>query len=107
MDRNQLWRLIHQKEKEFEQNKWKRALKSILIFAAVLFFVIFAATDFFENRSLLDIIEIAVLCLVYSGVNLFVNAPIFGYLMERNNAENKQLEDLKKQLQEVEKNDIY
>ena len=107
MDRNTLMLLIHQKGREFDRNRLRRAVQVILVFAAVLLFAVFIFTDYFAGRTFEDIIGIAVLCLIYSCVNFIVNAPIFWHLTNKNKAESDMLENLKQQLKEVEKNENY
>ena len=98
MERNELWRLIQQKEKEYDRNKFKRFVYTGLFYAAVVF-VIECIRGY--NHNALDILGTAVVCIFVGGIFTTFSAMIFGQLYGRSEAENKELERLKKQLSEL------
>lgn len=96
MDKRELQKQYWELERRFESNKIKRAVQTILAFAAT-FFTIYCYN---VRPSFLEIIGIAGGSIVLAGIHFLINALIFGQLVSKSNAENKILEDMKKRLQE-------
>ena len=98
MDRNELWRLIQQKEKEYDRKKFKRFIYTILLYAAVFFVLEFIRGGSFK---VLDILGLAVGCIFIGGIFATFSAIIFGQLNRVSEAENKELERLKEKLSKL------
>lgn len=96
MDKNELYRLLVEKEKQFEKAKERRAIKTILAFSVVFFVLLCWA----EKPSGIEFLWTAVLAIVMAVVHVFVNATVFGWLSMQSESERKYLEQLKKQLSE-------
>ena len=96
MDKNELYRLIAEKDAEFEKAKTKRLMKTILAYA-IAFFLLFC---YLKRPSGLDFIGYALISVLVAGVHVWINSPIFSYLVRQGEAERKYLEDLRKQLSE-------
>lgn len=96
MDKKELYRLLIEKEAQFERAKGKRAVKTILAYS-IAFFLLFC---YQLKPSGLDYIGCALISVLVGGVHFIVNAPIYSYLVLQGEAERKYLEDLRKQLSE-------
>lgn len=96
MDKNELYRLLIEKERQFEKAKTKRLIKTILAYA-IAFFLFFC---YLNKPSGLDFIGYALISVLVSAVHIWINAPVFSYLVRQGEAERKYLEDLRKQLSE-------
>ena len=96
MDKKELYRLLVEKEKQFEKAKERRAIKTILAFAVVFLLIL----CWVEKPSGMEFIWAAVAAVVMAVVHVFVNATVFGWLSMQSELERKYLEDLRKQLSE-------
>lgn len=96
MDKKELQKQYYELERQFESNKTKRAIRTVLAFA-VAFFVILC---FAEKPTGFEIIGTAFASIVLAGIHFWINAFIFGQLCNVSNSENKVLEDIRKKLQE-------
>lgn len=94
MDKKELYRLLAEKDAQFEKAKRKRSFKTILAFS-IVFFVLFC---YQLKPSGLDYIGCALISVLVGGVHFIVNAPIYSYLVLQGEAERKYLEDLRKKL---------
>lgn len=97
MNKNELYRLIAEKDAEFEKAKEKRTIKTILAFAVVFFLIL----CWVEDPSGIEFVWAAILAIVMAVIHLLVNAPIFHYLVLQGEAERKYLEELRRQLSEL------
>lgn len=111
MDRNQLWRLIQQKEKEFERAKMKRFIITVLVYAAIIcalcFWREFKGFNIFSIDGIRTLAETYLPSVLIAIPFVLFSVIIFNQLQTCETRENAILEDLRKQLKEVEKNDIY
>lgn len=103
MDRNELYRLIQQKEKANERNTFKRFIYTVLIHAAILF-VILCASYGFTGVGALEFVGALAGCAIAGVLIVSANAAIYGYLAEKNASEKRAIENLKKQLNEMDNN---
>lgn len=103
MDKNELYRLIQQKENENERNTFKRFIYTALIHAAILF-VILCATEGIAGVGIFDLVCALAGCAIAGVLFVSVNAAIYGYLAEKNASEKRVIENLKKQLNEIDNN---
>ena len=99
MDKNELWRLYCQREKEFEKAKGRRTVITILAFAAAYFAVVHAVL---KPNNLKYCAFALLISLLLSGFHFVLNATVFGYLANKGRAENEVLESIKKQMSEQE-----
>jgi hypothetical protein len=106
MDKNELRLLIQQKDEEFERNKVRRTI-CVIIFYATVFFGIFWWRGEFNGLSVWQILFAVPICFFGAMFYVWANSLIFVPWFRKSEDENKALERLKKQLEEVEKDDIY
>ncbi len=80
MDRNDLWKLLCEREKQVEAARAKRAITTILAFA-VVYFLIF----YFINTptEFLDIVGELLAAIFIAGVHFWSNAIIFSTLCKK------------------------
>ena len=97
MDKNELYRLIAEKDAEFEKAKGKRFRKTVLAYS-IVFFLLFC---YLNKPSGLDFIGYALLSVLVAVVHVIVNTPVFNYLVLQGEAERRYLEDLRKKLSEL------
>lgn len=97
MNKNELYRLISEKDAQFEKAKERRTIKTILAFAVVFFLILCK----FENPSGIEFVWTAVLSIIFAAIHFFVNALIFSHLVLQGEAERKYLEELRRQLSEL------
>lgn len=102
MNRNELWRLIQQKEKEYNRAKAKRYILTVMLYAFV-----FLAVEFLQGQLAgMDIAAIGdtfIGCVVISAIFVILSVPIFKQLQDCGTRENKILEDLQQQLNDMDK----
>lgn len=98
VEKNELCRLLAEKEKEFETAKLKRMIITILVFSAVFFLLLYFA----EYPTGLEIIGMALASIFLGGLSFFVNAVVFTTLFRRSETEKKVLEFLRKKISEIE-----
>jgi hypothetical protein len=96
MDKKELYKQLAVKEAQFEKAKERRAIKTILAFAAVFFLLL----CWVEEPTGIEFVWTAVSAVVMAGIHFVVNAAIFGMLSLQSESERKYLEDLRKQLSE-------
>ena len=108
MDKNELYRLIQQKEKEYGYAKLKRFAYTVL-FYTIIFIVLCYWRGDFESVTFLSLdwfLEIVGAFLSGAFLSVFFvlfNSIIFHQLYEQSASENKHIENLKKQLNDMEK----
>ena len=96
MDKKELYRLLIEKEKEFEKAKGKRAIKTILAYS-IVFFLLFC---YQLKPSGFGYLAFALISVLVGGLHFIINIPIYNYLVLQGEAERKYLEELRKQLSE-------
>ena len=102
MNRNELIKLINEKEKQFQKNKLKRAGLSFLVFLAINFLLLGWIEGAFESLAISALIDTALLAFVYAVILFFVSTIIFGQLFDMNRGEENYLKELNKKLSEME-----
>lgn len=107
MNRNELWRLIQQKEKAFCWARLKRFVLTVVFYAVLI--CAFGFWREYEGFSLFSIDGIVTLAETFLP-SVFIAIPfvlfstlIFNQLQSCGTRENKILDDLKKQLDEMDK----
>lgn len=98
MDKKQLFSYIQQREKQYKAGRRKRNVKTLLFFSVVYYAVLWILEDPSGWGLLLNILPAVVL----AGVHFLINAIIFSQLVTINTRQQKALEDLRKQLSEME-----
>lgn len=101
MKRNELYRLIQQKEREFEREKQKRAAFTVTVYTVVLLFVLYAQKQL-HLSSFLEFAGDVIFCAVLSTIAFIANGVIFHQLFTVSEGEKKHLEYLKKKLEDME-----
>jgi uncharacterized membrane protein (DUF485 family) len=101
MKRNELYRLIQQKEREFEREKQKRAAYTIIVYTAVLLLISYAQEQL-HLSSFLELAGDVIACGILSTIAFIANGIIFHQLFTVSEGEKKHLEYLKKKLEDME-----
>lgn len=96
---NRLYRLLYERDKEFEAAKGKRTIITILGFAIFYFAVVYAVS----KPAGLDIIYALVFAIVFAAVHFLVNATIFLQLFQKGREESERLDAIRRQISELEK----
>lgn len=99
MGKNELYKLLIEKERQAERDKSKRAGKMILLLTIPYFMLLYAIK---APKSLMDIAGTLMLSLITSVIGFFINTIVFDYLFRRSNAENSEIERIRKQIAEME-----
>lgn len=97
MDKKELQQHYFELERQFEANKQKRAIKTILAFAVAFFAVLFMIE---KPTGILEILLTIVASVIWSVFHFVINAFIFGQLCDVSKAENRMLEEIRKKLNE-------
>ena len=98
MDKNAILQLIRERESQIESARNKRAIKTILAFAVVIF-IFFYST---QKPIGIEILGYAAAAIFLAGVYFLINGIIFSQLFNASESERKMLDSLKKQLSEAE-----
>lgn len=99
MDKNELWKLYCQRDKEFEKAKGRRTLITIIGFAIFYFTALYS---FGKPTDLKDFGAMLMVSLVFGGLHFWINAPIFVYLCNKGREESEVLKHIKKRMDEAE-----
>ena len=100
MNKAELIQKINKSEKEFDRQKTKRAIYTVLFYTAVLLQILYWQDQF--GHTILDILGSVLVCMVLSFIAFLINTVIFHHLFTKSQAEEKALEYLRKQLEEKE-----
>lgn len=100
MDKNELYKLLSERERKIETEKPKRAGKMMLLLTIPYFMLLYAVE---APKGLSEIGATLILALITSVIGFFINAFAFGYLFSRINAEKNEIDYIKKQIAELEK----
>ena len=107
MDREELYRLIRQKEEEYDRAKFKRFILTVLgygvVFCAVLLWLHSDDIIIFSLYGLLEIGGAYLAGVFIAGFFVTFSTPVFHWLYESAAREKRILEDLKKQLNDMDK----
>ena len=97
MDKNELCRLLHTKEREVESRRNKRAIKTILFFSVIYFLVFYIIDD----PKGLEIIATFLVAIFAGGIHFWLNAIIFSQICTQSEAENRILNDIRGKIKEL------
>ena len=92
------YKLLRTTENQVEKARNKRTILTILFFS-LLYFLIACMVD---KPTGLEILGTLLVSLVFGGIHFFVNAIVFSTLNTKSEAENKNLELIRKQIRELE-----
>mgnify|MGYP003304544025 CR=1 FL=1 len=95
---NLLYRMLNEKEKDFERRKVKRAILTILGFAIFYFWLLFNL----DKPTGWDIVLTVPLAIVFAGIHFWVNAIIFSQLCQKSKDESDLLAIIRKKIREIE-----
>lgn len=98
MNKDELIRLIREKEQQVEKAKRKRSIITILVYAVPIFWIFYITA----KPTGFEILGEALVAIFLSGILFLINATVFSQLVTMGEAERKMLEDLRKQLSEME-----
>ena len=96
MDKKDLQQHYFELERQFEANKTRRAIKTILAFT-IAFFVIWCIID---RPTGFEILGVLVASIFLAVIHVVINGAIFGQLCDVSKAENRMLEEIRKKLNE-------
>lgn len=99
MNKKELYILLQEKERQAEADKPKRAVKMMLLLTIPYFMLLYAVE---APKSLGEIAGTLILAIVTSVIGFFINAFAFNYLFGRSNAEQKEIDRIRKQIAELE-----
>lgn len=97
MDKNELYKLLLNKEKEVEANRNKRAIITIFAFSVIYFFIFYFA----KKPTGIEIIGVVLGSIFIGSVHFFLNSIVFSTLFRKSEAENKMLESIKERIKEI------
>ena len=98
LERDRLYKLYWQRDKEFETAKLKRTIFTIIGFAVFYFIVLYQI----GKPSGFDILWALISALVIAGFHFYINSFIFLYLFNKGRQESDRLAAIKKQFEELE-----
>ena len=111
MDKEVLRMLIQQKEKEYSRAKLKRFVLVILFYSALIcalgFWREFEGFNLFSVDGLLTLVDTFLPSIFIAVPFVIFSAIIFDQLQRYGASEDAVIENLKQQLEEVEKNEEY
>ena len=100
MENNELRKLLLEREKMFERRKLKRAIYTILFYAAV-YSLVFFWQGRFRSADIWDILSEVVIAIILSGITVLVNGIIFSQLVKVAKAEDEALEYIRKRIEKM------
>lgn len=103
MDKIELWRLIHDMEKEHRRNKVVRFTCATLLFSTI--FMVTCSFQGLFGLSLLETICVILACVFWGAVYVALNSIVFFKWFALNDHDKRALEDCKKELEKLMKED--
>lgn len=99
-----LSKLYFKRKQEFAKASRIRWLISFIGFALVFFFIIIRGDlKSLFNESIWYILIMLLVGTVMTGFYFFINVSVFGWLFQKDIAESRRLDDIEKQIRELEK----
>lgn len=99
MNKNELWKLYYERDKEFEKAKGKRALVTVIGFSIFYLVVLYS---FLKPTDLKGIGATLIVAIVLGFLHFLVNLTIFAYLCNKGRDESEVLKQIKKRIDEAE-----
>lgn len=93
-ERDRLYRLLSEKEKEVEKARTKRLITTMTAFTVAYYIILY----WMDEPSGFDLIANIFVALIFAGIHLAVNGVIFSQIFDAVRAENKMLDDIRKQI---------
>ena len=100
-ERNRLYRLLYERDKEFEAAKLKRMIITIIGFSIAYFYLFFAISKVYGVITWYTIIFLTIASIIVSVFHFFINASIFGALAQKGRAESDILENIRKEISKL------
>lgn len=94
---NRLYRLLQERDAEFEKAKGKRTIITILGFSIFYYWLFFNQ----GNPTGVELLLIIIPSIIVAGFHFFVNALVFVYLFNKSKTENEILDDIKKRIKDL------
>lgn len=98
MDKNELYKLLAEREKQVENAKRKRVIVTILAFAIVIF--LFWCFD--EDPVGFEIIGLFLASIFMAGIHFYINLIVFTPLFQKSESEKHMLDSIRKEISELE-----
>ena len=102
MDRNEVWKMLQEREKQHERNQLMRFAKMVLFYAAVFCGIRYLQGGF-ANFYWLHVLGEILACIVVAGVFVLFSSIIFWQVFEANEGEKRALERLRLELAQLER----
>ena len=99
MDKNELWKLYYERDKEFEAAKGKRCILTISLFAVFYCVVLYVLG---QPKDWGGIVWMLLISIILAGIHFWINVTIFSYLSMKGREEAEILERIKRQINELE-----
>lgn len=100
MDKIELWRLIHDLEKEHRRNKVVRFTCAVLLFST-LFMAICFFQGMFDGLYIFETLGVILGGVLFSAVYVALNSIVFFKWFSLNDHDKRMLEDYKKELEKM------
>lgn len=102
MNKKELYKLLHEREKQIEAAKTKRAVITTAAFTLV-YFLLFCLE---EKPTGWDVVGNIVSALFLAGLHIGINAIVFEQLFRISEAERKEIEAIRKRISELEQQEL-
>lgn len=98
MDKNELYKLLVETEKQVGKAEIKRIIITVIGYAVGICCVFCSVAG---TTGIADIAGMFLLSIITSGVLLLINSVVYYWLFERRRIEQKRIEDIKKQITDL------
>ena len=103
-----LARIYYERQAEFAKASRIRWLLSFVGFVLVFFYLLILGDikSLFRVRSfeeIKNILMMLLVCIMFTGFYYFINVSVFGWLFQKDIAEDRRLDDIEKRIRELEK----
>ena len=102
MNRNELIKMINEKEKQFQKDKLKRAGLSFVALFVVNFILLGLVKGSFENINISTLGDTVLVAILYTAILFYVSMIIFGQLFDMSRREERHLRELNEKLSKLE-----
>ena len=99
MDKKDLYKLLHDKEEQFDRAKRKRAITTILALSVVIFAIMYSVQN---PAGIWEITATFLVATILAGIDFVIHSVIIGQLFKRSRAESEALEYIRKSIKELE-----
>lgn len=96
--------IYYKRQAEFKKASRSRWLISFVGFALVIIFLLIKGDiDYLFSAGIKNILIMLLVGTVMTGFYFFINVSVFGWLFQKDIAEGRRLDDIEKQIRELEK----